>query len=295
MNVRMIEEILRWASQSGISDVALLGGEPTLHRNFVQIAKLPRAYGFNSVRLVTNGNKRFQRIISSIAEWIDCCYVSMDAPIARANDKIRGRGAFDDALRSIELLTFLGLPIVVNCTVSVENYNFMKQMIVFVENIGANRLNFHWLSPIGRARNEGISVSAHTWLELCTLVRDYRPTNKGFTVDIQKSFQKLNSALDNKEERTSCLVRNAGNLQFMPDGRVISCGLLADDYLLHGYYWRQGALWKRNGHTECSICAPAKSDGCPVRMAGLLNESEFEGFAPICIYRRTEGGLVAFE
>lgn len=46
ISLENIDKALFFAKKSGIKDILLIGGEPTLHPNILEIAKIIKAHGF---------------------------------------------------------------------------------------------------------------------------------------------------------------------------------------------------------------------------------------------------------
>jgi MoaA/NifB/PqqE/SkfB family radical SAM enzyme len=281
MSVDVVEEILSWAAAIGINDVAILGGEPTLHRSISRIARLPKEKGIKSTRLVTNGNRRFLKLLPSLFRNIDTFYVSLDGANEHDHDLVRGTGSFKDVMNSLAALEAIGASFVVTSTVSRLTVGSVMDIVALSENCGASRLNLHWLSPVGRAKNASWHLSPEEWLDLCAKVSRYRSKRPTFTVDCQRAFvAKTDPVFDFLSQQ--CAVRDLGNLQFMPDGGVVSCGLLVDCADKYGYEWSEGSLLMRGGNTEVTQCRP-HCRGCPVRVSWQTEES---GLVPVCIYHR---------
>ena len=276
MSVEMAGGIMAWAAAGDIDEVTILGGEPAAHPQFAEIVVEARRHG-RSVRTVTNGSNRFRRALDNraVADALSRVAVSIDAPDARLMDRLRGGGAFADATATLDKLRGIGMPFDINCTVVRSCLESFPDMLTFAEKSGADRLNVHWYSPVGRGRRHAPdeTVSAALWREVLEHVRRYQPARPGYVVDCELSY-----AYDLPgEDPHYCAVRHRENLQFFPSGAVFSCGLLVEDEAMSGYHWHDGHLYERAGSTE--IEHTAGCTGCPFRQGT-------DGVEALCIYNR---------
>ncbi len=200
----------------------------------------------------------------------------MDAPIAAHMDRLRGDGAFADALATVEALREVGIPFDLNCTVLRSCLDIFPDMLDFAEDQGANRLNVHWFSTVGRGATHASdeTVTPTEWRDhVLDVVGRYQSPRPDYVVDCELAYR---FGLPG-EDPTACAVRGRENLQFFPSGAVFSCGLLVGNDALSGYRWEADGLRERPGHTELE--ATAACDGCAYRPANGEHQ-------PVCIYNR---------
>ena len=285
MSIGTVNEILDWAAQSSIAEITLLGGEPAMHPHFAAVVGLIKAADL-TVRTVTNGSSWFRVAMAHgpTAAAIDRVAVSLDAPVAEAFDRLRGRGAFKDAMRTVELLAGQGKSFDINFTVVKSALPYVAQMLRFTEDLGARRINMHWFSPVGRGRinAKDEAVSSREWRHVLDLVEKYSPSRADFIVDCELGFELGYRG----EDRRMCAVRDRTNLQFFPDGDVFSCGMLVDRHELAGYVWSDGGLHLRQAESEVTRTV-TPCGGCPMRAGADVKDGRKEPL-PLCIYNRLE-------
>jgi MoaA/NifB/PqqE/SkfB family radical SAM enzyme len=288
MQVSTVQEVIAWAAGSLVEEITLLGGEPALHPDFAEIVAIIGDAGLR-VRIVTNGSYRFRKAISDHATQsaIARVAVSLDAPIPAIFDALRGRGAFRDADLTIQQLKRQGKPFDINCTVVNSSLPYVGQMLRFADDIGARRINIHWFSQVGRARTRAKdeAVSPGDWHAVLELVRGYIPMRSDFIVDCELGF-----AFGYRGENLKmCAVRDRTNLQFLPDGKVFSCGMVVDRPDLAGYLWREGRMHLRQAESEVTRSF-APCTGCPMRATATQTAHPDGHMAPIplCIYNRLD-------
>ncbi|MEV4513659.1 radical SAM protein [Dactylosporangium sp. NPDC049525] len=274
MTPATVAAIVGWAS-GGATEITVLGGEPALHPAFVSIVCDTAATV--RVRTVTNGSRQFRAALPAVRHALSRVAVSLDAPSAAVVDRLRGRGAFADAVATVDELRAAAVPFDLNCTVLADTVDTVPDMLAYAEASGAGRLNMHWFSPVGRGALHAAdqSVPAADWRRrVLDVVAAYRPSRQSFTVDCQVAFDFPVPGAD----PGVCAVRDGTNLQFLPSGAVFACGMLLEDETLAAYRWQDGALVRRAGDTELARTT-SPCGACPLRPAD-------GGHHPICIYNR---------
>jgi MoaA/NifB/PqqE/SkfB family radical SAM enzyme len=276
MSLKAAQAILTWAAEGGVRDVALLGGEPTLYRHLTEVLEVARSLGF-ATRLVTNGTTSFARQVEVFAreKLLSAVHVSVDGT-KKWHDRTRGEGSFDLAVRSLTMAVISGLKATVNVTVHDGNLADVPSVVALARTAGAQRVNIHWMSPVGRARTSSYApVGPNKWFALEDWVEGL-DARAGFVVDCQAAYQRGEASTDR------CAIRERQNLQFMPDGRVYACGLLIDRHDANGYFWDGHGLVKHGGaESELSVAASGCL-GCPARPVAT------DGVLSACVYTRTQ-------
>jgi MoaA/NifB/PqqE/SkfB family radical SAM enzyme len=283
-----VESIARWLEPAGVRDIAVLGGEPTLHPDIVTIMRTLRDVGVRHTRLVTNGTPRARRLLETdFAELVDLVYVSLDGAHGEINDAIRGRGAFRHAMSTIDLLRRLGRPFVITATLgsAAAAPDEVGALLGLAEASGCRTLNVHWLSAVGRARGRGLTIPPREWDAVVSRIAAYTPKRDDLEVECQVGSFLQGTAWASGVDTRACAVRDRSNLEFLPDGTVFSCGLLVDAPGLAGYRWNGRQLLRRAGESELSVCTSFSGDGCPARQT-VLGEPPDGEYLPVCIYQR---------
>lgn len=130
-------------------DVAFSGGEPLLHPNIFELVSHAKRIGLRA-GLSTNGYTVTLRTLEKLIKaGLDRLQVSLDG-IESTHDQIRGGGAFQHAVKAINLSVASGLP--TNCcfTAMKTNYLELGEVIDFVARIGVVGFNLSKLVPTGR-------------------------------------------------------------------------------------------------------------------------------------------------
>lgn len=226
MSVAAFSDVSAWCVRNGVGEITFLGGEPSLHPSFPEMVSLANGRGLK-VRVVTNGARRFRRLLADgqlKPESLSRVAVSLDTMDETVQDTLRGRGAWRDALDTIQLLRESGALFDINVTGVRPALDGIGALIDFAEGAGCRRVNVHWPSSIGL----GAQLTAEEipdrveWEKLVRTIADRVETRPDFFVEIERGF------LAHGDPLTGCALGDFSNLQILPDGRTYRCGLLVD-------------------------------------------------------------------
>jgi AdoMet-dependent heme synthase len=116
----VVRRAIAEADRLGVKEIYFTGGEPFLHRAIVPL--LAESLEVAPTTVLTNGTLIDERLADRLARLADRSRyslelrVSLDDPDPAANDRIRGRGAWEMAVRAIRLLDARGLLPIVTAT-----------------------------------------------------------------------------------------------------------------------------------------------------------------------------------
>jgi radical SAM protein with 4Fe4S-binding SPASM domain len=134
----------------------LSGGEPLFRPDIFTIARYATDAGL-IVALATNGTLIDAEVVQKIkTSGIRRVSISFDGADAATHDIFRGPGAFDRALRGIELLRAAEIPCQINTTVARHNVHQMPATLALAKALGAVALHLFLLVPVGC----GIEIAA---------------------------------------------------------------------------------------------------------------------------------------
>ena len=226
MGLDQFSGIVSWGQKNGVEEITLLGGEPSLHPSFADMVSLASRRHMK-VRVVTNGCRRFQRLLAAAAIGpfnLARVAVSLDSLDRELQDGLRGPGAWRDALDTIELLRECHVPFDINVTAVKPVLDGLAALIDFADRARCRRVNIHWPSTMGI----GLGLDAdqipdrHQWEQLTRRIGARVERRTDFFVEIERGF------LAADEPLTKCALLDFSNLQIFPDGRAYRCGLLVD-------------------------------------------------------------------
>ena len=165
----MAADEVRWhveeAARLGVREVYFTGGEPFLHPRILEL--LGHALERLPATVLTNGTLITERVADRLADLADRSRyslevrVSLDDPDREANDRVRGPGAFDRALRAIARLQRRGLPAILTAT-DLGSPALYERLRTLLRGAGVSkpRVKLLPLFPVGRAPNAGPPLDA---------------------------------------------------------------------------------------------------------------------------------------
>ncbi len=155
--IRLVEML----DEAGVAAVALSGGEPTIHPDFLRIVR-ELSDRFIYVSVATNGtrfaNKEFlKKAVDAGVRYIE---VSIDSARPEVHDRFRGvPGAWNKAVQALRNAVELGVNSGMAVTITKLNIHEVDDILDLAEDIGVRRVIFFNFVPVGR----GVENS---WLDL---------------------------------------------------------------------------------------------------------------------------------
>jgi MoaA/NifB/PqqE/SkfB family radical SAM enzyme len=147
--------------------VALTGGEPTLHPEFEGILDAIVEHDLR-FHLVTNG-KRFTRLLDLLREspvrraLLSAVNFSLDGADEAVHDLIRGKGSFRDVMLGITLCTAHKIPFSLQMALNAKNAHQIEAMGLLASHLGAERVSFAMLQATGTPHDQGLYLSARAF------------------------------------------------------------------------------------------------------------------------------------
>ncbi len=131
--------------------IILTGGEPLLRKDVYDIAQYASGHGLRVV-LATNGTLLTPDIARHLKEvGIQRVSISIDGSTKETHDIFRGEpGAFDGAIRGIEMLKNESISFQINTTITKRNLTQIPNIYDLALELGASALHIFLLVPTGR-------------------------------------------------------------------------------------------------------------------------------------------------
>ncbi|MBQ3624503.1 MAG: radical SAM protein [Prevotella sp.] len=103
-----LHKILSCLKKEGWNAVTFTGGEICMRKDFYDIIEYAKKEGY-TIQLLTNGTMWTQKLISKISPLIDMIQISIDGFDEKENSKIRGKGNFAKALKTVDVFAKSGI------------------------------------------------------------------------------------------------------------------------------------------------------------------------------------------
>lgn len=147
-------QILDQIEEVGKPIIILTGGEPLLRQDVFELARHGTEKGLRMV-MATNGTLITKEIAERMkSSGIQRVSVSLDGADAEQHDRFRKvAGAFDGALKGIEILKNEGIEFQINTTITRHNVEQAEAMLRLTVRLGAAAHHIFLLVPTGRAKD----------------------------------------------------------------------------------------------------------------------------------------------
>lgn len=272
------EKLLDEARRCGINAFTITGGEPMLHKQFIEIIEGIHKRGMYVNELNTNGFFINQSVLDRMKD-IGCMplmKISFDG--IGHHDWLRNRkGAEKIALEAIRLCTRNGFPVKVQTNVHRNNVNSMLETAKLMDSMGVQEMRIirtteapRWVQNAGDA-TLGLTEYFDRMLEL---VESYRKTACKMKIDIwqfltiypaAKTYHMRAVAYQEHQYRDSLPVckGNRGMIAVAADGQIYPCHQLSGYYISHGWDLgnvKTGSLQKvlQSGDYLTEVCTTVK-------------------------------------
>lgn len=140
MTLASVSELLPSLRELGTRAVLISGGEPLLHREWVEIAQLLRAEGLQ-LWLLTSGLS-LAKHAARATELFQSITVSLDGTDRHMYTAIRGLDAFDKVCEGIREAAWAGGSLSVRVTVQRTNYGVLSKFVTLARELGAQQISF---------------------------------------------------------------------------------------------------------------------------------------------------------
>lgn len=180
-----LEEKFDVVDQLSRADVALLafsGGEPTMARDFLPVARYANDAGMY-ISVATNGTllteRRVKEMVEAGVKYVD---ISVDGLNPETHDNFRGvKGAWEKTIRGIEMCLDAGLTTAMATTLTRYNFDEFDGIVDFAKKLGVHRLIIFNFIPTGRGR-EIVEADLTPRMREELMRKEYEELDRGFTV-----------------------------------------------------------------------------------------------------------------
>ena len=140
MSLATVERLLPGLLRLQTRMVLVSGGEPLIHPEWEEIARLLRANGLQ-LWLLTSGLSLVKHA-RRVAQLFDAVTVSLDGTDAQTYSAIRGLDAFDNVCAGIQACAAAGMPAGVRVTLQRSNYRQLPGFVDLAHQLGAREISF---------------------------------------------------------------------------------------------------------------------------------------------------------
>ena len=149
-----------WCENEPLENIRFSGGEPTLHRNIVEVIEYAKFKGITRIAVSTNGSNKMELYRKLIDAGVNDFSISLDACCADIGDKMAGgvKGAWEvviDNIREISKLTYVTVGVVL----TQDNIGGLLDTIQFAHDLGVADIRIISAAQYNRPLTELESIS----------------------------------------------------------------------------------------------------------------------------------------
>lgn len=136
-----LDEIKRnidyWCENEPLENIRFSGGEPTLHKNIIEIVAYAKEKGIKRIAISTNGSNKMELYKDLIDNGVNDFSISLDACCADDGDKMAGnkKGSWSKVVKNIEEISKLSY-VTVGVVLTPENIEKTIDTIRFADQLG---------------------------------------------------------------------------------------------------------------------------------------------------------------
>ncbi|MFC1631453.1 radical SAM/SPASM domain-containing protein [Candidatus Omnitrophota bacterium] len=172
--IEIKEKIIDRLKGIGFNVICFFGGEPTLHKDFIELIRYASAKGIYA-RFDTNGHKLSNLdFVKEIKDaGVGFVLVSIDSATAEVHDRFRGmKGSWEKAIQAIHNCVKTGIPVGISTVVTKQNLRNedFKRVIQLGKELGVFKIRALTPIMVGRWYQQDIKLSADELRELHSLL-----------------------------------------------------------------------------------------------------------------------------
>jgi MoaA/NifB/PqqE/SkfB family radical SAM enzyme len=272
----------------GATKVTLMGGEPTLYPQLLELIIYAKNIGYTYVRIDTNGMFDSKLLENPDMKNLDEITFSLDGYNSRTNDFYRGKGVFKKCSSNIKRAVKLGYKVQITSCVhkrltKIDDGKLgIIRMIEYAKKLDIDLINFHDLLKMKIPRDVwtgNISPSFEEYSSAIARVLEYMEQNKSFKIRIPQRLIKASLFMKNPEYYGYCSGKQSDRLLVFPDGILRICSLLIGSPYYIGTYDHDSIKWNNSPTNEMVKYNNKYYSPCSVSK----NTCSDKSIVPLCI------------
>jgi radical SAM protein with 4Fe4S-binding SPASM domain len=238
-DITELMELLKKLRTMGVKNLNVTGGEPLTYDRIFDI--LDYAYTTFNTSLLTNGYSIDAEMAKKLSKYSGMSIqISVDGSNSETHDYIRGvKGAFQNAINAIELLSKSGMKVFVSSIITPFNLDEVEDILNLVKQKGAVRYRVGVVIPAGRARDLHWDLSEEEGEKLRYKIKQLKEKyEREIFVD------SCDIATDDERKAVEEKIKNCGAgyslVVIDPNGNVRPCSHLPADIFNQGNIFKDG-------------------------------------------------------
>jgi len=239
--LRQIRGELRNAISDGCTEVVFTGGEPTLHKDFLELVRCSKDLGFKSIQIQTNGRmfSYMDFCIRTIKAGANDFCLAVHGHTDSVHDYLTSvKGSFGQTIQGMRNLKSLNVRVASNIVVSKVNYRHLPQIAKLLVVLGVDQFQFAFPHPTGKA-GENLPTIVPRMKEIIPYVK------RGLEVGIKAGKRVMTEAIP------YCLM--VGYEDYVGEMSIPDTEVFESDYKIDNYTEYRRNEGKSKG-PECQRC-----------------------------------------
>lgn len=237
MTIKTVKKSVDLLKDLGVDSAILIGGEPTVHPNFLEIVKIIKSAGLNAF-LVTNAIKFSSRdfLNKTLEAGISSITVSFKAANRQMFLEDTGKNLFNAQVRAVQNIVESGINHVVNITACENLMNNFDEMIQAVKSTGTDKFSIDTGKPIflnGKSIVDGMGTPKETARFIMDVYPKLEKSGLRFSVKVAVPFclfprEFVDKMINDGNILTGCQMVSGRGLIIDPKGNMLPCNHLCD-------------------------------------------------------------------
>lgn len=129
-----------WCEGQPLENIRFSGGEPTLHKDIIEIVSYAKSKGINRIAISSNGSNKWEIYEKLIAAGVNDFSISLDACCSSEGDKMAGGvyGAWDKVVENIKRISALACYCTVGVVLTPDNIAETLKIVKFAHSLGVS-------------------------------------------------------------------------------------------------------------------------------------------------------------
>ncbi|MCB2289468.1 radical SAM protein [Clostridium sp. CS001] len=233
LDINSIRIIAKDLSEMGVKKVALTGGEPTLHPNFLEILDILNEFNFKII-ILTNGLNISDEMITKFRQYNVITRIPL-LGLEKTHDRITGvSGAYKKCFNNINKLKNNSINLTITTTVMELNKNEIEQIQDIADNLD---LDFEKgpIFPIGEAKKNWELLVTKDYQDILSNCHDF-DFNPGRSIYSDEHYVNVPSKI---KKYVDCGTRN---IAITSSGYYVPCLLLRDSIFSMGSTYNKSIM-----------------------------------------------------
>jgi len=158
--LEILQNILDEAKPLGFDRLSFTGGDPTVHRQFIEVVRRTCEAGYK-FGMVTNG-WNFTQIWNELRAFrsqLEVITFSVDGATESSHDRVRGKGSFRRVMSALSLCMVQKIPCTINMVITRENRDELDAMEGIASRLAVEALRFGHLMPTQHTAPDRLDLS----------------------------------------------------------------------------------------------------------------------------------------